>query len=58
MQIIRSNRKTMGLELKADGELVVRVPYAVTDEPEFTFMYEEPYVRTKPALSSEASTLA
>ena len=32
MQIIRSNRKTMGLELKADGELLVRVPYAVTDE--------------------------
>jgi len=32
MQIIRSNRKTMGLELKADGELLVRVPYAMTDE--------------------------
>ena len=32
MQIIRRNRKTMGLELKADGELLVRVPYAVTDE--------------------------
>lgn len=32
MQIIRSSRKTMGLEIKPDGTLLIRVPYSVSDE--------------------------
>ena len=32
MEIIRSARKTMGLEIKPDGTVLVRVPYTVSDE--------------------------
>ena len=29
-RIIRSNRKTLGLQVKADGEIIVRAPYGVS----------------------------
>ena len=40
-RVIRSGRKTLAVEIKADGRIFVRVPYGVKDERIKAFISEK-----------------
>lgn len=53
-QIIRSDRKTIALIVKPDGQLIVRAPYRATDDQIWRFVNQkEEWIRSKQDLFSQ-----